>query len=385
MYWYIVLKRINMKIYTPIIALISLMMSDAVFAQKISDSHATKEATLLYENLLKTTRHKKYLVGHQDALAYGVHWKYRKGKSDVKEVVGDYPSLYGWELADLELGHEVNIDSVPFDKMKDYIRFADKQKSVVTISWHINNPVTGNNAWDTTAGAVKAILSGGVKHDLYVAYLDKVAAFINDLKDKNGELIPILYRPFHELTGNWFWWGVQGCSPEDLQAAFRFTVDYLRNEKQLHNLIIVYNTGDRFTDSSEFLRGYPGDDYVDIVSFDTYQFGEPTNSQTFGKRLDHQLALLEQIAIKHNKMMAVAEMGYNKIPDSQWFTQTVAPVLAKYPIAYTLFWRNAGYKPKDKDEEYYVPYKGHAAAPDFKAYYKLPQTLFAKDWAKILK
>ncbi|QES89835.1 glycoside hydrolase family 26 protein [Rhizosphaericola mali] len=374
-----------MKIFSPIIILVAYFMSNGVFAQKISDSHATKEAILLYNNLLKTTQHKKYLVGHQDDLAYGVHWKYKNGKSDVKDVTGDYPALYGWELADLELGHDVNIDSVPFDKMKDYIRFADKHRSVVTISWHINNPVTGKNAWDTTAGAVKAILPGGEKHAIYVAYLNKVAAFIQDLKDEKGELIPILYRPFHELTGNWFWWGVQGCTPEDLQAAYRFTVDYLRNERQLHNLIIVYNTGDRFTNASEFLRGYPGDDYVDVVSFDTYQYGEPSNSKAFGENLDHKLALLQQIATEHNKMMAVAEMGYNKVPDRKWFTQTVSPFLAKYPIAYTLFWRNAGFKPKDKEEEYYVPYKGHPAEENFKGYYKLPETLFANDWQKLVE
>lgn len=374
-----------MKLLYSIAAVVFMSMNNTVVGQTISDSRATKETRVLYNNLLKTTQDKKYLVGHQDDLAYGVLWKYKKGKSDVKDVVGDYPSLYGWELADLELGHDVNIDSVPFDKMKDYIRFANKQKSVVTISWHINNPVTGKNAWDTTSGAVKAILPGGGKHDVYVAYLEKVAAFMNDLKDENGELIPILYRPFHELTGNWFWWGVQGCSPEDLQAAFRFTVDYLRNDKQLHNLIIVYNAGDRFTNAPEFLRGYPGDDYVDVLSFDTYQYGEPINSKAFGENLDHQLALLQQISTKHHKMMAIAEMGYNKIPDTKWFTQTVAPVLAKYPIGYTLFWRNAGYKPKDKEKEFYVPFKGHAAAPDFKAYYQLPQTLFAKDWKIIVK
>src|SRR5215210_5403497 len=99
-----------------------------------SDKKATKETIALYHNLKKLLN-KGIMFGHQDDLAYGVGWKYVEGKSDVKEVTGDYPAVYGWELGRLEIDHPVNIDSVPFDKMKGYIRYGYDQGAVITLSW----------------------------------------------------------------------------------------------------------------------------------------------------------------------------------------------------------------------------------------------------------
>jgi len=360
----------------------SFLQKNAI-AQKLSDANASENAQKLYKNLLAVVDRNQYLVGHQDDLAYGVHWKYKKGRSDIKDVVGDYPAVYGWELSGIELGKSVNIDSVPFDKMRNYIREGHARGGVITISWHLHNPLNGATAWDTTHGSVRAILRDARTLTVFVNYLDKVADYLQTLTDKNGIAVPILFRPFHELTGNWFWWGRQGGSPEELQELFRFTVDYLRHERQLHNLIIVYNTSDNFQDSTEFLRGYPGNDYCDILSFDTYQYGSTeTAAKKFSDNLSTHLELMQKIALQHRKIMSVAEMGFNQIPVGNWFTKTVAPVLNRYPVAYVLFWRNAGYKPNDGADEYYVPYKGHASAKDFQDYYQSTHTLFEKDWRK---
>jgi len=125
-----------------------------------SDRKATKETINLYRNL-KRLAGKGIMFGHQDDLAYGVGWKYVPGKSDVREVTSDYPAVYGFELGRLELGHTVNLDSVPFDKMKEYIRAVYDRGGVVTLSWHLNNPLTGKTAWDPAAGTVTSILPGG--------------------------------------------------------------------------------------------------------------------------------------------------------------------------------------------------------------------------------
>lgn len=67
----------------------------------LSDKKATPETKILYKNLTDLSK-KSILFGHQDDLAYGVNWKYEAGRSDVKEVTGDYPAVYGWDLAGLE-------------------------------------------------------------------------------------------------------------------------------------------------------------------------------------------------------------------------------------------------------------------------------------------
>src|SRR6185436_6585270 len=152
-----------------------LLLSFGAIAQDLPiDKKATKETANLYRNLKKTIQ-KGILFGHQDDLAYGVNWKYEKNRSDIKDVTGDYPAVYGWELGRIEIDQAMNLDSVPFDRMKQFIRDGYERGGVITISWHLNNPLTGKSAWDPAPGTVTSILPGGQKHELYKSWLDKCA------------------------------------------------------------------------------------------------------------------------------------------------------------------------------------------------------------------
>ncbi len=346
-----------------------------VNAQSLSDKSATTESVALYKNLHQLS--KKYtMFGHQDDLAYGAHWKYVPGRSDIKDVVNDYPAIYGWDIARIELDSAKNIDGVPFDKMRQYIKDGYKRGAAITISWHFDNPLSGGSSWDTTKNAVAAILPGGLKHELYKSWLDKAANFMYTLKGDKGEAIPILFRPFHELTGSWFWWGKNLCSPEEFKAAWRFTVDYLRKEKKLHNLIYVYNTNGVSSEKS-FLERYPGDHMVDVVSFDLYQF-EGQNKKVFIDSVRHDLKILTKIAKQKNKLSAFAETGFEGIPDPIWWTGTLWPAIKDFQLSYVLVWRNAGYMPSIKKMHYYGPFKGQLSEADFKKFYQLEEVIFEK-------
>ncbi|MEO6328867.1 MAG: glycosyl hydrolase [Ginsengibacter sp.] len=341
------------------------------------DKKATKETIALYSNLKKLLG-KGIMFGHQDDLAYGYGWKYEKGRSDIKDVTGDYPSVYGWELGRIELDQETNIDSVPFDKMKYFIRQAYDRGGVVTISWHLNNPLTGKTAWDPAPGTVASILPGGEKNELYKSWLDKVANFLLSLKGKNGECIPIIFRPFHELNGNWFWWGRDHCTPDELKQIWHFTVSYLRDKNNVHNLLYAYNT-DRFNSAEEYLVKYPGDEWTDIIGFDIYQRKNgPEANNEFIKDASKMLATLEQIAEEKNKIPALTEFGYGLVPDSTWWTGVLSKALGFHKISYILAWRNAGKKP-DGSSEYYLPFKGQASEKDFVEFSKDNKILFQKN------
>lgn len=341
------------------------------------DKKATKETVFLYKNL-KRLLDKGIMFGHQDDLAYGVGWKYLPGKSDVKEVTGDYPAVYGFELGRLELDHDVNIDSVPFDKMKTYIQTAYARGGVITLSWHLNNPLTGKTAWDPAPGTVISILPGGEKHELYKSWLDKVARFLLSLKGKNDEYIPVIFRPFHELNGNWFWWGKDHCAPEEFKQLWHFTISYLRDTKHIHHLLYAYNT-DRFNTDDEYLLKYPGDGWTDIIGFDIYQRAKgPTGNDQFIKEADAMLTALEKIAAERNKIPALTEFGYGQVPDSTWWTGVLLKALQPHKIAYALAWRNAGAK-VNGPPEYYLPYHGQVSEKDFVDFYKNGKILFQKD------
>lgn len=342
----------------------------------LSDKKATTETIVLYQKLNKLTA-KGFLFGHQDDLAYGVNWKYETGKSDVKDVVGDYPAVYGWDIAGIENDKPNNIDGVPFDKMKQYIKESHDRGGITTISMHFDNPLTGKNAWDTTPNSLASVLPNGVSHEKYTKWLDKTADFLMALKDKKGKQIPVLFRPYHELTGTWFWWCKNNATPQEFTTLWKFTFDYLQ-KKGVHNLIYVYNTAD-FKSKEDFLEYYPGDDYVDIISFDKYQYTDPTKDDSFIVDCQKQFKIMNEIAQEKHKLMAFAETGYEQIPYSKWWTNTLIKAIGDYKISYVLVWRNHGWQEQEKKMHYYAPYPGQISAPDFIEFYKLKSTLFEKD------
>jgi hypothetical protein len=354
-----------------------IFTSLSLYAQKPIDPLASKHTKNLFFNLMKL-KNKDIMFGHQDDLAYGVGWKYETGKSDVKIVTGDYPAIYGFELGRIELDHRVNLDSVPFDSMRNYIKTIYQRGGVITISWHLNNPMTGKTAWDPAPGTVGSILPGGEKNELYKSWLDKVANFIVTLKDKNGVPIPVILRLFHELNGNWFWWGGDHCTPEEFKQLWQFTVSYLRDTKNIHQCLYAYNT-DRFNSKEDYLLKYPGDKWVDVIGFDIYQRegGEKGNAQ-FIKDMDHMLAMIENIAAEKKKIPALTEFGYAQVPDSTWWTNVFYKALGHHKISYALAWRNAGFN-KEGDADFYVPYKGQISEKDFIKFSKEPNILFQKD------
>jgi mannan endo-1,4-beta-mannosidase len=363
-----------------------MLLCNISFAQSIpfalSDQHATAETKALYQNL-KTLSAKGYLFGHQDDLAYGVNWRYEKDRSDVKEVCGDYPGIYGWDLGGLEKNAgDINIDGVPFKKMRQFIKDGYKRGGVITLSWHFDNPLTGGNAWDTTHGTVASVLPGGANHELFKSWLDKAASFILSLKGDNKELIPVLFRPFHEFTGTWFWWGPNNCSAEQFKVLWRFTNYYLKEVKQCHNLIYVYNTGGDFKTLEEYMDRYPGNDMVDVLSFDTYQWGDPAKEDGFTKSVNNLLTILDSAAIETNKLTALAETGYEAIPYATWWTDVLQKAIGTHAISYVLLWRNHGYNEWTKKMHYYVPYKGQVSEKNFIQFYTAERSLFEKEAAK---
>jgi len=349
----------------------------SAFGQNLPvDTNATKKTKALYANL-KAISGKGMLFGHQDDLAYGVGWKDEKGRSDVKDVCGSYPALYGWDVSGL--GKLVNIDSVNFDNMKSWIIEGFKRGGVNTISWHMDNPATGGSSWDNTP-AVSSILPGGEKHEFYKQRLDLFADFLNDLNVGLFQTkIPIIFRPFHEHTGSWFWWGKGNCNAEEYKALWQFTVKYLRDEKNIRQLLYSYST-DQFDSKEQYLEFYPGDDYVDIIAFDDYHSIKDSDSRD---KLIFRLRSVVEIAESKNKVAAFSETGLEKIPVDEWFTNILLEGIKSdeigKQIAYVMVWRNG------RPDHFYAPYPGHPSVPDFIKFREDPYTLFEDDLPNMYK
>ncbi|MCY1722926.1 glycosyl hydrolase [Prolixibacteraceae bacterium Z1-6] len=338
-----------------------------------TDPKATKETVKLYQSLFELKKN-GMMFGHQDALAYGEGWYDEKGRSDVKEVCGDYPAVYGWELGHLELADEYSLDSVYFYRIQDWIKIAYERGGINTISWHLRNPLTGGTSWDTSSKEVVAsIVPGGDYHALFKEYLDHLADFLEGCRTDDGTYIPILFRPFHEHTGSWFWWGKDLCSVEDYKTLWRFTVDYLQNEKGIHHLLYTYST-DRFETTEGYLERYPGDEIVDILGFDLYDRGSyyPTALKNCAEKVT-------KLADERGKIATVSETGGPIATNYAWWTETVLDILRPYELSYVLVWRNP-FKPAD--HENFAPSKGSPDSEDFIRFYKDPETIFQKELTK---
>lgn len=355
----------------PALVLLVIPMLNTAQNMPTADVKATKRTRALFYNLQQMGLEGKTLFGHEDAVAYGVGWRNVEGASDVRTVSGSYPAVYGWDLGEIG-ARPINIDSVPFEDMQRWTREAYKRGGINTISWHMRNPVTGGNSWDTTS-AVKAILPGGSKHDFFKGQLDEVANYIGSLKAKGlfGHAIPVIFRPWHEMTGHWFWWGRTHCTPDEYKALFRFTVDYLRNEKDLHNILFAYSP-DVCKSEEEYLLYYPGDDYVDLMGIDIYEAqNRPLSS------LANLVGMVVTLAEARGKIPAFTETGFETIPQATWWTEGLLEPLKKHPnagrIAYILVWRNA------RKDHYYIPYPGHPSLDSFLAFVNDPGILLEND------
>lgn len=349
-------------------------------ALSMVDRGATTETKALYGNLIGMQK-KGIMFGHQDDLAYGIGWKYEPGESDVKRVVGDYPAVYGWEIGHIELGDSLSLDSLHFDVISRLIKEGYERGGVNTISWHLSNPLTGGGAWDHSSKEVVAnILQGGEITLLYKSWMDRLATFFLSQKDDQGKLIPILFRPFHEHTGSWFWWGKDLCSVDEYKNLWKFTVDYLRDTCQVHNLIYIYSP-DRVASLEEYMERYPGDEYVDVLGMDLYHRNGAEKAEDYMQAVKNTMEFLTVASQQKMKPFVFSETGSEQIPMDKWFTEVLYKTIAPYKPAYVLVWRNAYERPV----HYFAPYPGHAACEDFIAFKNLPDVFFERELPAMYK
>ncbi len=341
---------------------------------KLADNSAFPATKELYRKIKKATG-VGVLIGHQDDTPYGVGWKYEEGKttSDIEMVCGDYPALYGWEIGGIENDNSSNLDTVYFNLMRKLIAEAHKRGGIQTISWHANNPITGENAWSEKE-TVKYIFSDEKNKAVFVTWLNKVSEFLKSLKDEEGNVIPVIFRPWHEWNGSWFWWGTPHSGNEEFIELWRLTVETLRDKNNVHNVLYAFSPGS-FETIDEFMKKYPGNDYVDIIGFDTYMYED--DIEAYRKIMSKDLQLISEIAKTENKLYAVTETGYEGIPSDNWYSEVVYPLLKDSGASWVLFWRNATTK------HHYAPYPGHRSAEDFKRFYNFPETLFERDFSKL--
>lgn len=305
------------------------------------------------------------LFGHEDTTAYGVGWNGEEARSDIKDVCGKWPAVYGWDIGCVDSGEEEiaegNIDGVPFEDMSRLIIEADARGGINTLSFHQENPNTRQSAFDNTpaVGELQVETDGDSKS--YLEYLDSVATFLLRLHREDGSLVPVIFRPLHEHNMSWAWWGRESCSLDDYIALYQLFVRYLRNVKNCTNVLFAYAPQDVST-AEEYLQGYPGDEFVDVLGLDYYTVWDQTQMES----LVEALTMLNGLAEEKGKVAALTETGIENVPIANWWTEYLLPVFKSNEVCartvWVLIWRNSS------EEHFFGPYPGQESAEDFVAF-----------------
>ena len=351
--------------------------------RKIIDVNATKETRALYNNLGRLSR-KSILFGHQHATQYGHGWYGEGGRSDVKSVTGSHPAVIGVDFSGLSGRPDSMIEKEKISLRKN-IADTYNRGGVTTAAWHFSNPASaGGFYWkdSVSAPAVKLIIPGGSCHEKYKSILRTIADLVKSIKGNDGKTVPMIFRPYHEFDGDWFWWGASHCTIDEFKTLWRFTVSYLRDSLGVHNFIYAFSPDNKFNTEEKYLERYPDNEWVDIVGMDNYgDFGRDGKYDLEAGL--KKLKIVSGYALKAGKLAAFTETGLESIPNTTWWTETLLKTLksGNLKLCYVLVWRNDTRSPT----HYYAPFPGQISEVDFRKFYDDPFTLFERDLHNIYK
>ena len=236
--------------------------------------------------------------------------------AEIQKITGKLPALCGFELlayspnirletADEECITEVEQNRGTLEKAWEWA----KKGGLITFTWHWFSPIGGKDksfyTENTDFDVTEAVKEGTPENIALCKDLDYMASLLQPFCDKH---IPILWRPFHEAEGEWFWWGAKG--PVAAKELYRFMYRYYTEKHHLDNLIWVWN--------SPVPEGYVGDEYCDIISRDIYP-----PAHAYGAFQDKYEELMQITEVK--KGAALAETGI--IPDADELIKTKTPWL----------------------------------------------------------
>lgn len=246
---------------------------------------------------------------------------------------------------------------------------AHENGSIITISWHFVNPNDFNSDGSKSLNnVVPKMLEDGEYRELFIKRLERVARLLNNLVDAQGNSIPVLFRPWHEMNGDFFFWGEGFRTTEEYTQLWKDTIRILSEDLNVHNLLYVY-APNLVSSSSEYLRNYPEDNFVDMLGVDVYDF---RNGNFLSSAL-RNLQIVEDIATDKNMLFALTETGLRNVVENNWWTQSLYKAIRSSNITYTMVWRN------DMTTFFHVPFLGHPSEDDFKEFLDKETILLSKD------
>lgn len=268
------------------------------------DPQASPEARKLLE-YIHSLSGKKTLSGQHNYP--GFHSGYSER---AHAITGRHPVLWGQDFGFTAEGKD-GIGHRNFN-MQEAVR-RHREGSIITLMWHAVRPMDDEpNGWKesvqnklTDAEWQELITPGSALYGRWLKQLDVVAGHLAVLRDAG---IPVLWRPYHEMNGDWFWWGSRP-GPQGTQALYRLIFDHFTKRHRLNNLLWVWNAN-KVNDEGNagpYRDHYPGHATVDILATDVY-------------RGDYQQRHYEELLeVAQGRPVALGEIGH--VPPASIFAR----------------------------------------------------------------
>ena len=264
------------------------------------NKHADKATCRLLKNLYKTVDEGKIYSGlHHNQLQMP---NYSRDLNRINEAIpGAVPRVWGGDVA------------WDADKVVQMATDHHRKGFLISITWHAARPFDkGIVSFEhqtkgkfTTEQWNELVTEGSDMHRMWIAQVDSIAQYLKQLQD-NG--VPVLWRPFHEMNGDWFWW-CDRRGENGFPVIWRMLYDRLTNYHHLNNLIWVWNPNNPRKHPVDTTMGYelyyPGDEFVDVLAADVYhrEWFQDTHDQL--------------IQLGKGKLIALGEVG--ELPTSEQF------------------------------------------------------------------
>jgi mannan endo-1,4-beta-mannosidase len=352
------------------IVTLSLFTSLSALAQ--IDTDATRKTKALYGNLKIIQNSNAFLFGQEFFNSFRFSSGAAHGEenySDSKAITGSHPAVLGSDFH-----YYLEKDATERGYHTDAVKWAYQQGYVVTFDWHISARGTSSYQFAGSPANLVSNIVNNVNGDRTWLYneLDKIIKIINEDLVVNGDTIPIVFRPWHEMNGGWFWWGSSGATETNYKALYALTVDYMK--PRTRSVLFCWSPNTPF-----MLSRYPGDEYVDVVGIDAYEVTVSSLRTQVGQVVDYAQA--------HNKVAVFSETGDRNSDATAglYWKNVVLPGIIEDPtgkaskIAWVLTWINASWS------EPYVPHSGSSQTvqQSFKSFKNSEAVVFGDEISNI--
>ena len=236
----------------------------------------------------------------------------------IYDLTAKYPAVFGQDFGFSGGEDKDSVEGRP--SMIEEVERQYRNGAVIALTWHAVRPTDDEPVTfrDSVQGHLtdfewnELLTPGTDLNKRWVEQVDVIAGYLRQLQEAG---VPVLFRPYHEMNGNWFWWGGR---PGDhgSTALYRQLYDRFVNVHHLNNLVWVWNVNSPSENAGLITAYYPGPQYADVVTMDIY--GEFKQSY-----------YTDMLALAGDKPIALAEVGAMPSLD----------VLAKQPRwAYFMMW-----------------------------------------------